>query len=476
MELAFATGVSAPHISTSALAVPASLRGGASTQPQSGLQILACALGPGVAALTGLNFLKRKGRKQGAIRGGQPSLVVVAAAAADDERPSTLPSRDKTADGSISLGQPVKWNGKTATVKYIGEVKFAKGEWVGLELADGVGVHDGNVMGVPYFECPSGKGVFAQAAQLSASAPKAAALGSKAAADADEEIQYLPSKEKTADGSTSLGQAITWKGRKATVKYIGEVKFSKGEWLGLELADGGGVHDGSVMGVPYFLCPVGKGVFAQAAQRSGSAAASSSAPVAPTAVAGSAAENDGPTTLPSKEKTADGSISLGQPITWNGMKAIVRYIGEVKFGKGEWVGLELTDGKGVHDGNVLGVPYFECPAGKGVFAPAAQLAGGAASLSPAMVASSGSAASDNEGPTFLPSKDKSTDGSISLGQSMTWNGKKAIVRYIGGVKFGKGEWVGLEVVDGGGVHDGTVMGASYFECPAGKGVFAQVAK
>jgi len=158
------------------------------------------------------------------------------------------------------------------------------------------------------------------------------------------------------------------------------------------------------------------------------------------------------------------------------MKATVRYIGEVKFGKGEWVGLELTDGKGVHDGNVLGVPYFECPAGKGVFAPAAQLAGGAASLSPAMVASSGSAASDNEGPTFLPSKDKSTDGSISLGQSMTWNGKKAIVRYIGGVKFGKGEWVGLEVVDGGGVHDGTVMGASYFECPAGKGVFAQVAK
>mmetsp|Transcript_175706 Transcript_175706/g.563490 ORF Transcript_175706/g.563490 Transcript_175706/m.563490 type:complete len:328 (+) Transcript_175706:68-1051(+) len=289
MELAFATGVSAPHVSTSAPAAPASLRGGSSAQPQSGLQVLACAAVPGIAALAGLNVLRRKGRKQLATRSAQPSLVVVAAAAAD-EALATLPSRNKTADGSASLGQPLTWNCKRATVKYIGEEKFAKGEWVGLQLTDGCGVHDGHVMGVPYFECPSGTGVFAQAAQLAASAPKAAALGSKAAVDTDAEIKYLPSKQKAADGSTSLGQKITWKGNKATVKYIGEVKFSKGEWLGLELAEGKGVHDGCVMGVPYFLCQAGKGVFAQAAQLSVSAAVPSRTFVAPIAVAGAAAK------------------------------------------------------------------------------------------------------------------------------------------------------------------------------------------
>jgi len=175
-------------------------------------------------------------------------------------------------------------------------VKFAKGEWVGLELTDGGGVHDGQVMGVHYFECPAGTGVFAQAAQLagraapSAPPPQVAAPVAVAAADAAEEIEYLPSKQKTADGSTSLGQQITWKGNKATVKYIGEVKFSKGEWLGLELAEGKGVHDGCVMGVPYFLCQAGKGVFAQAAQLSVSAAVPSRTFVAPIAVAGAAAK------------------------------------------------------------------------------------------------------------------------------------------------------------------------------------------
>mmetsp|Transcript_175697 Transcript_175697/g.563454 ORF Transcript_175697/g.563454 Transcript_175697/m.563454 type:complete len:190 (+) Transcript_175697:302-871(+) len=151
-------------------------------------------------------------------------------------------------------------------------------------------------MGVHYFECPAGTGVFAQAAQLagraapSAPPPQVAAPVAVAAADAAEEIEYLPSKQKTADGSTSLGQQITWKGNKATVKYIGEVKFSKGEWLGLELAEGKGVHDGCVMGVPYFLCQAGKGVFAQAAQLSVSAAVPSRTFVAPIAVAGAAAK------------------------------------------------------------------------------------------------------------------------------------------------------------------------------------------
>jgi len=50
------------------------------------------------------------------------------------------------------------------------------------------------------------------------------------------------------------------------------------------------------------------------------------------------------------------------------------------------------------------------------------------------------------------------------------------VRKIGEVNFGKGEWEALKVPDAWNVHDGTVMGVSHFECPAGKGVFAQFSK
>jgi len=418
------------------------------------------------------------------------AVSAIPSAALDDDEivivPAAVPSQFNSSDGAFSLGQPVMWNGKKSIVRYIGDVEFAKGEWVGLELTDTWGVHDGSVLGVPYFECPAGKGVFAQPSQLK----QAPTVGLKTAAQEDEGTTMLPSKEKTADGSVALGQQVAWKGKKATVRYIGNVKFSAGEWLGLELTDAGGVHDGNVLGVCYFECPAGKGVFAQPAQLSGSGAAPATASAAavraaaPTAVSASAEDDEGPTMIPSKEKTVDGSILLGQQVTWNGKSATVRYIGNVKFGAGEWVGLELMDGKGVHDGNVLGVCYFECPAGKGVFAQPAQLlessavrgSAPAAPLSPAMVAAMAPKAAEDLGPTTLPSKDKTSDGSIGLGQQVTWNGKSATVRYIGKVKFAAGEWVGLALMDGRGVHDGTVLGVPYFECEVGKGVFAQPAQ
>eukprot|EP00444_Apocalathium_aciculiferum_P041170 CAMPEP_0183530582 /NCGR_PEP_ID=MMETSP0371-20130417/24215_1 /TAXON_ID=268820 /ORGANISM="Peridinium aciculiferum, Strain PAER-2" /LENGTH=148 /DNA_ID=CAMNT_0025730491 /DNA_START=1 /DNA_END=444 /DNA_ORIENTATION=- len=76
-------------------------------------------------------------------------------------------------------------------------------------------------------------------------------------------------------------------------------------------------------------------------------------------------EEDEPTTIPSRKHTTDGSFSLGQQVGWHGKSGTIRYIGDVRFAAGEWVGIELTDGKGIHDGSVNGIPYFECPAEKG---------------------------------------------------------------------------------------------------------------
>ena len=48
------------------------------------------------------------------------------------------------------------------------------------------------------------------------------------------------------------------------VRFLGRVKFSAGEWVGVELLHPDGDHDGNVDGFRYFQCPQNHGVFATA--------------------------------------------------------------------------------------------------------------------------------------------------------------------------------------------------------------------
>lgn len=50
------------------------------------------------------------------------------------------------------------------TVRYIGETKFAPGEWLGIELDEPVGKNDGSIAGDTYFTCEPSFGVFARRA------------------------------------------------------------------------------------------------------------------------------------------------------------------------------------------------------------------------------------------------------------------------------------------------------------------------
>jgi dynactin 1 len=54
---------------------------------------------------------------------------------------------------------------------------------------------------------------------------------------------------------------INGDGRHAIVKFVGATSFAAGEWIGLELEDGSGKNDGSVQGVRYFDCEMGRGMF-----------------------------------------------------------------------------------------------------------------------------------------------------------------------------------------------------------------------
>ena len=53
------------------------------------------------------------------------------------------------------------------------------------------------------------------------------------------------------------GQRLSYSGALCTIRYIGPVKGTKGEWLGVEWDDTSkGKHSGVHAGVKYFACKV----------------------------------------------------------------------------------------------------------------------------------------------------------------------------------------------------------------------------
>lgn len=52
-----------------------------------------------------------------------------------------------------------------------------------------------------------------------------------------------------------IGKRLSFGGDLCTVRFIGDVQGTNGEWLGVEWDDPSrGKHDGSVTGVKYFQC------------------------------------------------------------------------------------------------------------------------------------------------------------------------------------------------------------------------------
>lgn len=64
------------------------------------------------------------------------------------------------------IGEEVQVKGERGVIRYIGQVEFAEGNWVGIELYDVVGRNDGSAKGKRYFNCEKqgNYGVFAKEA------------------------------------------------------------------------------------------------------------------------------------------------------------------------------------------------------------------------------------------------------------------------------------------------------------------------
>ena len=68
----------------------------------------------------------------------------------------------------FQLGQKIELaDGRTATVRFLGNPHFAAGPWIGVELEDASGKNDGAVQGQRYFDCPAGHGMFVKPGAVS---------------------------------------------------------------------------------------------------------------------------------------------------------------------------------------------------------------------------------------------------------------------------------------------------------------------
>jgi len=77
-----------------------------------------------------------------------------------------LSEQSRAANITLALGQRVRVTVIAhsrlcdGTVRYVGETGFKPGEWVGVQLDEPIGKHDGSVNGQLYFKCPDRFGLF----------------------------------------------------------------------------------------------------------------------------------------------------------------------------------------------------------------------------------------------------------------------------------------------------------------------------
>jgi len=194
------------------------------------------------------------------------------------------------------------------------------------------------------------------------------------------------------------------------------------------------------------------------------------------------------------------SFIIGETVFVGGVhRGKIAFIGETKFGKGEYAGVVLDNAIGKNDGTISGVRYFQCEANHGLFTrltrltrqsliptdpsqcevhgqtPPRCLAEKQRSPSPFTSAtqptSPGSKTTTRLGSPAPPPK----IGERVIIQSSTGT-KRGILRFTGFTKFANGEWAGVELDQPIGKNDGSISGYRYFDCKEHFGLFAPMNK
>jgi len=274
----------------------------------------------------------------------------------------------------IGPGDVVRVEEGIGVVRYMGQVRFAKGLWAGVELVEKMGMHDGQVGGKRYFRCKPKHGIFVDVANVQKKIlpekllERVTLLNTEVLELRSEndklssKVRMLEAKVAAGSGSTPIGDGnsqginiddleigdrVKLANRKTgTVKFIGRVRGENDTFIGMEMhswiSNG---NDGTKSGRRYFNVRPGWGYFARKRQIIEIIQKNSQqAPVRINLVLGDRVEID------------------------RNRRGVVKFIGHVAFSKDQMVGLELdTWASYAHDGTKGGKRYFKAQHGKGYF-------------------------------------------------------------------------------------------------------------
>jgi dynactin complex subunit len=187
-------------------------------------------------------------------------------------------------------------------IQFIGETKFASGEWAGIVLDKPDGKNDGSINGVRYFQCEPYRGIFARLYRLTRyplgekddyfiHSKSGMARDSRKSRTTTPEAKIrttttrvtkapnipsyaLPARPAkivttvtttttTADGQYNqlrTGDRVMIDSNSGVqtgvVRYFGRTGFASGQWVGVELDEPCGKNDGSVAGRRYSFFPI----------------------------------------------------------------------------------------------------------------------------------------------------------------------------------------------------------------------------
>jgi len=405
----------------------------------------------------------------------------------------------------VHPGDVVRVEEGIGVVRYLGEVRFAKGLWAGVELVEKLGMHDGQVGGKRYFRCKPNHGVLCDSAKITKKIKpeellERVTLLNNENLDLRKENEKITSKNKAYEAKLTalnileppkpqvdcfedieLGDRVRLSNRKTgTVKFIGRTRGDPETFVGLEMhswiSNG---NNGIRNGHRYFHCRNGWGYFARKAQ-----------------VVEIVEKSEKQPEVPRLDFKIGDRVEIDRQRT-----GVVKYLGDVDFTKDEMVGLEMDVWTSFgHDGTVGGKRYFQASHGKGYFCKyesVVRVLAADEEVKPprssfAKFQGIGKSRSSflREDGLDLNKLDKSLTaemklqleikrldsvGKIKIGQMVRLKrGREGTVKFIGHVDFTAEEVIGLELTqwtEKG--HDGSLQGKRYFTCAAGRGYFTK---